>query len=167
MKLTHRPVRRRLACLTAIAAGAVVPMAAFAAPAQAQPLVPTLVVQKSHHPETFEQGRTGQYSITVTNLGPTATADAAVVVDTLPTGLTLDKALPKGCSAVSPTLVECDIAAGLAPGAPSAVTYTIPVVVDHDAPGEVVNTVQLIDGVTGALLDSTTDLTVIREHHHP
>ncbi|KJK55119.1 DUF7933 domain-containing protein [Saccharothrix sp. ST-888] len=171
MKQTHCSTRRRLTALAAVAAVAAVPMVAFAAPAQAALSYPQLVVQKSHSPKTFEQGETGRYIVTVTNVGTVPTPGTITVADTLPTGLSLASPFPTStgwtCITPSAKLLVCDTMAPVAAGA-SAPPLTIPVRVDRDAPAVAVNTIRAGDGdnVGG---DTSADVTLISptDHHRP
>lgn len=91
--------------------------------------------------ETIEAGATGEYTLTVTNLGPSA-ARGITLVDTLPTGLSFDSASGDGWACApdtgDPAQVECAYAGILTPA--QTLSLRISIAVDEALQGEVVNT---------------------------
>jgi uncharacterized repeat protein (TIGR01451 family) len=87
---------------------------------------PDLTVTKTHSPALFTEGQTGDYTITVSNVGAASTQGAYTLVDTLPAGLTV-AALPSvagwDCTAtrIGAATLSCTRAVALAPGATAAV----------------------------------------------
>jgi len=75
---------------------------------------------------TFTVGSTGNYVLTVTNLGPATTNTGMTIVDSLPAGLTFASASGSGwmCSASGPT-VTCSTTAALAPTSTTSVMLTV------------------------------------------
>jgi large repetitive protein len=78
------------------------------------------------HVGTFVVGKAGNYLLTVSNSGPTATPGPVVVTDKLPAGLSYDKASGTGwlCTA-SGSNVTCTRAGALAAGASSTLTIVV------------------------------------------
>src|SRR4029453_9596393 len=76
---------------------------------------PNLTIAKSHA-EIFVMGQTGEYTITVSNIGQSPTAGAVTVTDTLPAGLTAASLSGEGwtCAVAS---VSCTRSDALAAGA--------------------------------------------------
>jgi uncharacterized repeat protein (TIGR01451 family) len=75
---------------------------------------PDLTITKSH-PGNFQQGGTGAYTLTVTNIGPGPTSGTVTVSDTLPAGLTATAISGTGwtCTLASRTCTRSDsLAAG-------------------------------------------------------
>ncbi|TDK24932.1 DUF11 domain-containing protein, partial [Luteimonas aestuarii] len=103
------------------------------------PLGPVTSIAKTSSPAsgtTVSPGDTIGYTLTVT-VANAATNDAITLTDTLGAGLTLDGALPAGCSAAG-QVVTCVLAAGAAVGT-HAFDYSA--TVDADATGAVGNVV--------------------------
>jgi uncharacterized repeat protein (TIGR01451 family)/fimbrial isopeptide formation D2 family protein len=89
--------------------------------------------------ETIVAGATGEYTLTVTNLGPSSARDI-VIVDTLPTGLTFASADGAGwsCAPGAGSDVDCAYTGILAPA--SSLSLTLVVDADEALQGDVVNT---------------------------
>lgn len=73
---------------------------------------PDLAIQKASEPASFVAGGTGEYTLTVTNVGQNPTFGPVTVTDTLPPGFTLAPDQPDNpgwsCSAPAPgTVVTC------------------------------------------------------------
>jgi fimbrial isopeptide formation D2 family protein len=103
------------------------------------PLGPATSVVKTSSPGTGTAVAAGDsiaYTLTVT-VANAATNDAITLTDTLGAGLTLDGALPAGCSAAG-QVVTCVLAAGAAVGTHS---FDYSATVDADATGTVGNVV--------------------------
>ncbi|MCQ4042769.1 DUF11 domain-containing protein [Streptantibioticus rubrisoli] len=162
MKRKLCPTLGRVAALAAATAAGMLPVTAFAAPAQPAP-APLLTVQKSHT-QPFQQGGNGQYSITVTNIGNAATTgDPVTVTDTLPSGLTLNgSASGTGwtCTNTSSTLLVCTSTTSVAPMT-AFPDITVPVTIDPHAPRAVLNNVTATGG-GDPVEHSYTDLTLIQ-----
>jgi uncharacterized repeat protein (TIGR01451 family) len=72
-------------------------------------LAPNLIIAKSHA-GTFVKGQTGEYTITVSNIGEDPTAGTVTVTDTLPAGLTATSLSGAGwtCTLVSLSCTRSD-----------------------------------------------------------
>ncbi len=90
------------------------------------------------HSGSFRPGQRGTYTLTLTNVGSSATAGVTTIIDDLPVGLTYASASGSGwaCSAFAQR-VTCLHANSLAVGV--IATITLDVVVANDAPAVVVN----------------------------
>ena len=88
-------------------------------------VAPQLTLAKTANPSSFVIGVAGNYTLTLTNTGTTATTAVATITDTIATGLAIGT-LPAGCTAAA-QVVTCTVATGLAPGAANAVSFVIPV----------------------------------------
>ena len=114
--------------------------------------------------DTLETDTTGQYLLTVTNLGPDATTRTITVTDAQPSGVQFTAAAGTGwnCSSVTPTLT-CTYAASLGVGVSTTITLDVSVV--GAAGFNVTNTAQVsiaagnFDTVAGN--NSATDITTI------
>ncbi|TYT26007.1 DUF11 domain-containing protein [Luteimonas viscosa] len=103
------------------------------------PLGPASSVEKASSPASgspVSAGETIDYTLTVT-VANAATTEAITLTDTLGAGLTLDGALPAGCTAAG-QVVTCVLAAGAGVG-PHVFEYSA--TVDSDATGTVGNVV--------------------------
>ncbi|MFN8526703.1 MAG: hypothetical protein U0821_26665 [Chloroflexota bacterium] len=96
----------------------------------------------------FVAGAQAQYSMLVTNNGPSAAAGPITIADTLPPGLTFVSASGSGWTCAVPTsalirsasgVVNCSFAAGLDAKASTTIVFTV--FVAGDAPSSVTNTV--------------------------
>jgi uncharacterized repeat protein (TIGR01451 family) len=85
--------------------------------------VANLALEKTSDP-FFVVGRTGVYSLTVTNLGPSPAADPLTVTDTLPVGLTYQSATGAICTAAG-QVVTCVRAGALAAGSSFVIRLTV------------------------------------------
>ena len=114
---------------------------------------PDLTIAKSHS-GTFVRGSTGSYSLTVTNIGGTATAGLVTVSDTLPAGLTPLSASGTGwsCVTVAPS-GTCTRSDGLAAAA-SYPVITVTVSVAQSAASSVSNGASVAGG---GEVDTTND----------
>jgi uncharacterized repeat protein (TIGR01451 family) len=106
---------------------------------------PDLTIAKSHS-GTFVRGSTGSYSLTVTNIGGTATVGPLTVSDTLPTGLTPLSASGTGwiCVTTAPS-VSCTRSDALAAAA-SYQVITVTVSVAQSAASSVSNSASVAGG---------------------
>ena len=111
---------------------------------------PDLTISKTHAPAIFTQGKTGTYTLTVTNVSKVPSRGPVVVSDTLPPGLTL--AAPATGSgwvchgAAGSSSLTCESAAVIAAGA-AAPSITVPVAVGPGTGGRVLtNTAQVAGG---------------------
>lgn len=132
---------------------------------------PDLTVTKSHT-GNFSQGQTGAtYTLTVNNIGPTATSGTVTVTDTLPAGLTATAI--SGTGWTCRTLTSCNRSDSLA-GSSSYPPITLTVNVANNAPASVTNMATVSGGsevntANDAASDPTTvvqfaDLTVTKSH---
>lgn len=89
--------------------------------------------------KTIEAGGTGEYTLTVTNLGPSSSRGISVV-DTLPAGLTFKTAAGEGwtCAPGDGSAVDCTYDGILAPA--ETLTFTLTVDADASLQGDIVNT---------------------------
>jgi len=127
--------------------------------AQTPILVPDLTISKSHSGD-FEQGGTGSYTLTASNVGPGPAAGTVTVSDTLPAGLTATGASGTGWSCTLPT-PTCTRSDALAAGA-SYPPITVTVNVAGNAPATVINTATVSGGSELNLSnDSASDTTTI------
>ncbi|MFA5590925.1 MAG: DUF11 domain-containing protein [Lysobacteraceae bacterium] len=89
---------------------------------------------------TLLAGGSGQYTLTLTNLGSAPTSDPIRIVDVLPDGVSFDSGFTTtggfSCSHAA-GVVECNSSAVLAVGASATISFTI--TVDADAPTSVTN----------------------------
>lgn len=100
------------------------------------------------HIGTFTAGATGDYTISVTNDGPSNTpTNDVTVTDTLPAGLTLDSYAGTGWTCTGTTAVSCSYAPVLASGA-TASLLTLTAAIAADKQGSITNS---------ATVSSTTD----------
>ncbi|TDT94085.1 putative repeat protein (TIGR01451 family) [Streptomyces sp. 846.5] len=157
--------RRTLAALATIVIGSAAPLVAIATPAFAAPTGPVLSVMKTHDGD-FTRGRTGIYTITVSNAAGASPTDATpvTVADTLPTGLTatgLDGGPSWTCSLGTLSCTRTDV---LNPGQ-SYAPITLTVDVAPSAPDEVTNTATISGG--GAPNASAYDNTRISSASRP
>jgi len=123
-------------------------------------LNPDLSILKSHT-GSFVAGTNGNYTLTVTNVGTTATGGTITVTDTLPTGLTFVSGTGTGwtCGAAGQA-VTCTNPGPLAPTASSAVTLVVPV--GTAALPSVTNTATVsTPGDTNAANNSSSDITAV------
>ena len=111
-----------------------------------------LVVHKVGAPNPVAPGNNLIYFITVTNLGPSP-ADAVVVVDTLPAGVTFVSATPSQGSCVS---VNCSLGT-LASGATA--TITVKVKVNPGTTGQITNTACVSSNTPDTNPDNNCDST--------
>ena len=120
------PLLALLIVPTLVAVAALMPALVDIAPATAAPGdIADLVIGKQDSPDPVIPGTTLTYTISVDNLGP-ATATGVVVVDPLPSGITVS-ALPAGCSAAGQT-VTCQFAdIPVAPAPLPSVQFTVSV----------------------------------------
>jgi uncharacterized repeat protein (TIGR01451 family) len=86
---------------------------------------PDLALSKTHS-GTLRTGENGSYTLTVTNVGQTATSGPTTVVDVLPAGLAYVSATGAGwsCSAVGQT-VTCTNPNPIAPSGASSISLTV------------------------------------------
>lgn len=107
--------------------------------------------------KTIEAGAGGEYTLTVTNLGPSAARDV-VLVDTLPEGLTFDSASGDGwtCTpdADDASDVGCTYDGILAPA--QTLTLVIAVTADEALQGDIVNTAVVSASTPDPDLDNNT-----------
>src|ERR1700730_9295623 len=118
-----------------------------------------LTIAKSHT-DPFVRGSTGIYSLTVSNIGGTATSGTSTVTDTLPAGLTPTAASGAGwtCAIVAQT-VTCTSTAVVASNA-SFPDISITVSVAQSAVSPVTNTATVSGGgEVNTANDTATDLT--------
>jgi len=103
---------------------------------------PDLSVTKTHATSPWAPGGTGTWTLTVRNVGGSATTGTTTVTDTVPVGATPLSATGTGwtCS-ISGRTVTCTRTAPLAAGATSAVTLVVRVAAD--APSSLVNTARV------------------------
>ncbi len=96
---------------------------------------------------TMTQGGTGNFTVTVNNIGEGASNAPYTVTDTMPTGLTAGTPSGPGwnCSASTPTVVSCVRFTSILAGA-SAPAITIPVNVAANAPASITNTASVSGG---------------------
>ena len=127
-------------------------------------LGPDPAITKSHS-GTFEEGKTGTYTITVTNKGLSPTDGTTVTVtDTLPAGMTFNAVTGTGwsCNAASP--VVCTRNDALAKNT-SYPDITLTVNVANDAPAVVTNTATVSGGGdTNTFNNSFSDKTSVTLH---
>jgi uncharacterized repeat protein (TIGR01451 family) len=104
-----------------------------------------LSISKTHTGD-FKQGRTGTFTITVTNAGKAPTEGVVALVDLLPAGLTPTTASGAGWTCVvSGRTVDCTRSDPLAPGA-SYGPVTVTVDVGANAPESVTNRALVVGG---------------------
>ena len=127
---------------------------------------PDLTVQKSHT-GTFNTGGTGQYTITVSNVGGAPTIGMVTVTDTLPAGLAATAISGAGwanCTATpvaGPGKLSCQRSDPLPSGA-SYPDITLAVTIAGDTAGTLTNTVQVAGGGDAiASNDTATDAAVV------
>lgn len=89
---------------------------------------PDLAIVKTAAATPFVVGQNATYSLTITNVGQSATSGTTSITDVLPAGLTYVSASGAGWSCgVAAATVSCTTTAVFAPGATSAVTLTVAV----------------------------------------
>ncbi|HKV32183.1 MAG TPA: hypothetical protein VJT14_14360, partial [Candidatus Dormibacteraeota bacterium] len=118
-----------------------------------------LTIAKSHT-DPFVRGSTGTYSLTVTNVGGTATSGTSTVVDTLPAGLTPTAASGTGwtCGIVAQTVTCTSTAVVASNGSFPVITITVNVL--QSAASSVTNTATVSGGgEVNTANDTATDLT--------
>ena len=157
--------QRTLAALATIVIGSAAPLVALATPASAAPTGPVLSVMKTHDGD-FTRGRTGIYTITVSNAAGANPTDstAVTVADVLPTGLTatgLDGGSSWNCSLGTLSCTRTDVLNAGQSYAP----ITLTVDVAPSAPAEVTNTATITGG--GAPNASAYDNTRITSPGRP
>jgi uncharacterized repeat protein (TIGR01451 family) len=103
---------------------------------------PALQVVKTTSSSSFIVGVAATYTLTVTNVGSTATTQDAFVADDLPSALT-PGAMPAGCS-IAGHHVTCTIAAGFATNSP--ISFVIPVTPTAAANGKTLTNTATISG---------------------
>ncbi|MEO7432130.1 MAG: hypothetical protein ABIR62_08900, partial [Dokdonella sp.] len=103
---------------------------------------PALTLVKTASDGGFAVGVPASYTLTVTNTGNAATTAAAVVIDNVPSTLTLG-VLPSGCTAAGQQ-VSCIVAAGLAAGA--STSFTLPVTPMASAAGTTLTNTATVSG---------------------
>ena len=120
-----------------------------------------LIVAKSHT-GNFTEGTNGTYSLTVGNIGGTASAGTITVVDTLPTGLTFVSAAGTGwtCSNAGQT-VTCTNSAVIAAGGTSAAISLVVLPGSAAVPTVTNRAVVSGGGDTVTTNNSTADVTVV------
>lgn len=102
---------------------------------------PKLEITKSASSDTFVVGQQASYTITVKNVGQTATTADAAVSDIVPDGLTVAGA---GACAVQGQAIACTVAKGLEPGGTKV--FTIQVVPTANAQTPVMNVAFVTNG---------------------
>lgn len=120
-----------------------------------------LTVAKSHT-GSFTEGTNGTYSLTVSNIGGTASAGTMTVVDTLPTGLTFVSASGTGwsCSNAGQT-VTCTNSTAIAAGA-TGTAISLVVLPGASAVPTVTNRATVSGGGDTVTTNNTTaDITVV------
>ena len=120
---------------------------------------PNLTIAKSHA-ASFVMGQTGDYTITVSNIGQSPTAGAVTVTDTLPAGLTAASLSGEGwtCAVASVSCTRSDV---LAAGA-SYPPITLIVSIAATAPDSLTNTATVSGGGDASPSDNTvTDPTSV------
>lgn len=125
------------------------------------PATADLIATKSHS-GNFTEGTNGTYSLTVSNIGGTASAGAYTVVDTLPTGLTFVSAAGTGwtCSSAGQT-VTCTNSTVIAGGA-SGSAISLVVLPAAGAVPTVTNRATVSGGGDTVLTNNTTaDVTIV------
>ncbi len=133
------------------------------------PLVPgpDLAITKTHSGNA-RQGQVGfTYTITVRNVGGTATSGPVVVTDTLPAGLTATAASGAGWSCTVGPTTTCTRSDPLGPGAAyPAITLTVNVA--GDAPASVTNTATVSGGGdTNPANNTASDQTTVQTRPDP
>ena len=149
---------------------------------------PDLTIAKTHTPTTFVRGSTGTYTLTVGNSGNQPTNGTITVVDTLPTGLSVNggaagTVTPGGTNAAnwsctsnaaSPQVITCTSSAVIATSGSSVFTLSVNVAPGAGTP--VVNTVAVSGGgeaaanngnntaSDSAVTVTPTDLTLTKSH---
>lgn len=105
--------------------------------------------------QTIEAGAGGEYTLTVTNLGPSA-ARGVALVDTLPAGLTFASAQGDGwtCAPASGSDVICTYDGILAPAA--TLTLVLSVTADETLQGDIVNTAVVSSSTPDPNLENNT-----------
>ncbi|HEY0173592.1 MAG TPA: DUF11 domain-containing protein, partial [Pyrinomonadaceae bacterium] len=123
--------------------------------------VADLTVAKTHA-GNFTQGQGGSYTVTVSNVGGSATSGTVTVTDTVPAGLTSPIASGTGWTcATSGQTVTCTRSNALAAGA-SYPAITVNVAVAPNSPLSVTNTATVSGGgQTNTANDSVSDPTTI------
>ncbi|MEP7380811.1 MAG: hypothetical protein ABI910_03950 [Gemmatimonadota bacterium] len=137
-----------------------------------------VAIAKSHT-GSFTAGQNGVYTLTVTNVGTTATTGGLTVTDNLPTGLTYVSATGTGwsCSAAG-AVVTCATPATVAPGAAApAITLTVAVanaavpsvtnVATITTPGDVVPGNNTVSDPTPVNPAPTLDLAIVKTATSP
>lgn len=100
---------------------------------------PDLSLTKTHATSPWQPGGTGTWTLTVRNVGGSATTGTTTVTDTVPVGATPVSATGSGWSCtISGRTVTCTTSASIAPGASS--TIALVVRLDADAPSTLPNT---------------------------
>jgi uncharacterized repeat protein (TIGR01451 family) len=104
-----------------------------------------LTLAKSHT-DPFVRGSTGTYTLTVSNIGGTATSGTSTLTDTLPAGLTPTAASGSGwsCAIVAPTVTCTSTAAVASNGSFPAISITVNVA--QSAAGSLTNTATVSGG---------------------
>lgn len=128
---------------------------------------PDLVVEKTHR-GNFLAGGTGEYTITVTNRGTTATTAPVDVTDVVPAGLTVTAISGEGWSCSTAT-ARCTRSDAL-PAGNSYPPVTLTVRVAGDAPSLVTNVARVGGGGQVGVVtdnDSASDPTVVRSPASP
>ncbi|MDX2776059.1 hypothetical protein PV379_01655 [Streptomyces caniscabiei] len=97
-----------------------------------------LALTKAHVGTAFTAGQQEQYTLTVTNAGPSADAPSYTITDTLPAGVSFVSATGDATCSASGQNVTCT-GGGIAVGAPAQVT-TITVAIAGSATGTITNT---------------------------
>ncbi|MCU1260338.1 MAG: hypothetical protein JWO80_3223 [Bryobacterales bacterium] len=122
--------------------------------------VPDLTVTKTHT-GNFTQGGTGSYTITVNNVGSSATTGTVTMTDTVPTGLTATALSGTGWTCALTPSVNCTRSNTLA-GGTSYPAITLTVSVASNAPATVTNTATVAGGgETNTANDTASDPTTI------
>jgi len=132
--------------------------------------LPSITITKSHV-ENFAQGGTGTYTILVTNNGGAAASGTVIVVDELPSGLTVHNTVDvpnwSGTGwvcAVAPDMT-CTRSDGLAPGTSfEPITLVVDVAVNAavSEPGNILDNVAIVE-LVGVEQDRHTDPTTITQ----
>jgi uncharacterized repeat protein (TIGR01451 family) len=122
---------------------------------------PNLSLTKTDGTTTVVRGATSIYTLSVSNLGGTATTGITTVVDVLPTGLSFSGASPfivNGftCTVTAPNIV-CQRATTIAAGSTIDITYTV--LVSATAPSSVLNLAKVGGGGDPSPLKSTAPTT--------